>query len=115
MVEFYPISSRDQSRLHQFGKKVSPGIFLGYALIAGEFGKKIFWSQTFEELEKMDASEVHRRDHEFREPTLRREKLVRSEDLSEELQGNWGRSHPTETKDDAEAQKDVWSIQGDFI
>ena len=32
-VECYPISARDQSTLHQFGKKVLPGIFLGYALI----------------------------------------------------------------------------------
>ena len=35
MVEYYPISARDQSRLHQFGKKVLPGIFVGYELIAG--------------------------------------------------------------------------------
>ena len=32
MVENHHISARDQSRLHQFGKKVLPGIFLGYAL-----------------------------------------------------------------------------------
>ena len=25
VVEYYPISARDQSRLHQFGKKVLPG------------------------------------------------------------------------------------------
>ena len=42
MVEYHPISARDQSRLHQFGKKVLPGLFLGFALIAGEFGKEIF-------------------------------------------------------------------------
>ena len=34
MVQYHAISTRDQSRLHQFGKKVLPGIFLGYALIA---------------------------------------------------------------------------------
>ena len=46
MVEYYPISSRDQSRLHQCGKKVLPGIFLGYELIARRvFGKETFWSQ----------------------------------------------------------------------
>ena len=33
MVEYLPISAKDQSRLHQFGKKVLPGIFTGYALI----------------------------------------------------------------------------------
>ena len=39
-----------------------------------------------------------------------------SEDLREELQGNSERSQPTdETKDDAEARKDFWSMEGDFI
>ena len=32
MVEYYPISARDQARLHQFGWKVLPGTFLGYAV-----------------------------------------------------------------------------------
>ena len=32
LVEYYPISAKDQSRIHQFGKKVLPGLFLGYAL-----------------------------------------------------------------------------------
>ena len=31
VVEYYPISARDQSRLHQFGKKVLAGKFLGCA------------------------------------------------------------------------------------
>ena len=34
MVEYHPISAKDLSRLHQFGKKVLPGIFLGYVLYA---------------------------------------------------------------------------------
>ena len=29
LVEYYPISAKDQSRIHQFGKKVFPGLFLG--------------------------------------------------------------------------------------
>ena len=36
MVEHLQISTRDLSRIHQLGKKVLPGIFLGYELIAGE-------------------------------------------------------------------------------
>ena len=36
MVEYHPSSPKDQSRIHQFGKKVSPGIFHGYEPIAGE-------------------------------------------------------------------------------
>ena len=35
LVEYYPSSAKDQSRIHQFGKKVLPGLFLGYALYAG--------------------------------------------------------------------------------
>ena len=33
----------------------------------------------------------------------------------EELQGNSERSQPTETKDDAEARNDFWSVEGAFI
>ena len=28
LVEYYPITAKDQSRIHQFGKKVLPGLFL---------------------------------------------------------------------------------------
>ena len=35
MVEYRPISAKDQSRLHQFGSKVLLGIFLGSALYVG--------------------------------------------------------------------------------
>ena len=34
LVEYYPITAKDQSRIHQFGKKVLPGLFIGYALYA---------------------------------------------------------------------------------
>ena len=34
MIEDDPISAKDLSRLHHFGKKVSPGIFIGYVLYA---------------------------------------------------------------------------------
>ena len=40
MVEYHPISAKDQSRLHQFGAKVLPGTFLGYVLYAGGSGKE---------------------------------------------------------------------------
>ena len=35
MVEYHPISAKDLSRLHQFGPKVLPCIFFGYALKRG--------------------------------------------------------------------------------
>ena len=40
MVEYYPISARDQSRLPQFGKKSFARNILGYASIAGRIWKR---------------------------------------------------------------------------
>ena len=57
-VEYYPISEKDQSRIHQFGKKVLPGLFLGYALYAGGIWKGDVLIADLEELETMDASEI---------------------------------------------------------
>ena len=48
-------SSEDQSRLHQFGPKVLPGIFLGYALHAARIWKGDILVADIEELEKMDC------------------------------------------------------------
>ena len=42
LVEYLPTSERDKARIHQFGRKVLPGIFLGNALIAGGSGKETF-------------------------------------------------------------------------
>ena len=39
MVENHPISAKDQSTIHQFGKKVAPGISPGYELVAGGIWK----------------------------------------------------------------------------
>ena len=61
------------------------------------------------------TAELSGRDNEIRELTLRQEQLVGSEDLRRELHGKTERCQPTETKDDAEARTDFWSIQGDFI
>ena len=59
LVEYYPITAKDQSRIHQFGKKVLPGLFLGYALHAGGIWKGDVLIADFEELETMDASEIY--------------------------------------------------------
>ena len=59
MIEYYPISAKDQSRTHQFGKKVLPGLFLGYALYAGRIWKLDILVADIEELEMMDASEIY--------------------------------------------------------
>ena len=59
LVEYFPISAKDQSRIHQFGKKVLPGLFLGYALYAVRIWKGDKMVADVEELEKMDASEIY--------------------------------------------------------
>ena len=111
MVEYHPFSTRDISRLHQFGKKVFPGIFLGSELIAEGFSKGDILIADLEDLEKLDASEIHLRrinaketqkenefiflvpdgtaklsgsDYEFREPTPRREQTERSLNLQKQ-------------------------------
>ena len=59
LVEHYPISAKDQSIIHQFGKKVFPGLFLGYALYAGGIWKGDVLIADLEELETMDASDIY--------------------------------------------------------
>ena len=56
--EYHPITAKDQSRIHQFGKKVLPGLFLGYALYAVGIWKGDVLIADHEELETMDASEI---------------------------------------------------------
>ena len=52
-------SAKDQSRIHEFGKKVLPGLFLGYALHAGWIWNGDVPIADLEELETMDASEIY--------------------------------------------------------
>ena len=59
LVEYHPITAKDQSRIHQFGKKVLPGLFLGYALYAGGIWKGDVLIADLEELETMGASEIY--------------------------------------------------------
>ena len=46
LVEYHPITAKDQSRIHQFGKKILPTLFLGYAFTRVEFGRVTYWSKT---------------------------------------------------------------------
>ena len=59
MAEYHLISAKDLSRLYQFGSKVLPGIFLGYALHARGIWKGDILVADIEESEKMDASEIY--------------------------------------------------------
>ena len=40
LVEYHPVSAKDISRVHEFGPKVLPGVFLGYVLFAGGSGEE---------------------------------------------------------------------------
>ena len=60
-VEYLPNSKGDTARIHQFGKKVFPGFLKGYASIAGEIWTGDILIADIEELEKLDASEIHPR------------------------------------------------------
>ena len=59
LVKYDPISAKDQPRIRQFGKKVLLGLFLGYALYAVRIWKGDIMVADIEELETMDASEIH--------------------------------------------------------
>ena len=59
LVEYPLFTAKDQSRIHQFGKKVLSGLFLGYALYADGIWKGDILVADVEELETMDASEIY--------------------------------------------------------
>ena len=61
-VDYKQISTRDLKRLHQFGKNVLPGTFLGYEVIAGRIWKGDISIADLEDLETLDA------DHRCRGP-----------------------------------------------
>ena len=68
VVEYHPTSAKGQSGLDQFGTKVLPGIFLGYALYAGEIWKGDIMVADIEELEQTKASELYARRLNAKEP-----------------------------------------------
>ena len=61
MVEYHPISAKYISRLHQFCPKVLPSMFLGYVFYAAGIWIGDIMVADIEELEQMDASELHAR------------------------------------------------------
>ena len=47
LVEYHPITAKNQSRIHQFGKKVLPGYCSSDThCTRGEFGRVTYWLQT---------------------------------------------------------------------
>ena len=59
LVEYHPKTAKDQSRIHQFGKKVFTWIFPRFVLYAGGIWKGDVLIADLEELETMDASEIY--------------------------------------------------------
>ena len=74
LVEYFPITAKDQSRIHQFGKKVLPGIFLEYALYVEGIWKGDVLIADLEELETMDASEIYSKRLSAKEVLFHKEK-----------------------------------------
>ena len=68
--------NKDQSRLHQFGKKVLLVIFLGYELIAGRIWKGHILIADLEDLEKLDASEFYLRRTNTREVLISQKEMI---------------------------------------
>ena len=136
LAEYSPKTAKDQSRIHQFGKKVLPGLFLGCALYAGGICKGDVLDADLEELETMDASEIHskrlnakevifspnkenltpREDQELRH-ILIRHRQIRGEghiDFLGESEGSLPQPHDSFPVA-GEAMNDFWSMSGSFI
>ena len=62
------------SRIHQFGKKVLPGLFTGYALYAVGIWKNDVLVADLEELKTMDASGIYSRRLNAKDVILPKEK-----------------------------------------
>ena len=136
LFEYYPTPAKDQSRIHQFGKKVFPGLFRkGDVLIA-----------DLEELETMDASGIYSKDsmrkrwyfpkqgefifpiadgriktpggdQDLRTSTLIRPRPIRGEghvDFLGESEGSLPQPHDS-LPVAGEAMNDFWSMSGSFI
>ena len=58
-VEYHFIIAKEKTIIHKIGKKVLPGLFLGYALYAGGIWKGDVLVADLEEFETMDASEIY--------------------------------------------------------
>ena len=61
MVECHGISAKDLARLHKFGPNVLAGKFLGYVVSAERIWKGDIMIADIEEMEDMDACELHAR------------------------------------------------------
>ena len=139
MIGYHSISSKDMSRLHRFGKKVLPGVFLGYVLYAGWIWKGDIFVSAMEELEKdgrirnprletpckrSDNSEkwwnFELPDCRWKSKTIWRRTGSENPERGEELEDlrieSDGSPPPQDSLlGDGEARNDFWSISGNYI
>ena len=116
MVEYHPTSAKDLSRLHQFGPKVLPGIFLGYALHAGGIWKGDILVADIEQLEQMDVSEPHARRLNAKEvlTPMRGENFIFPiADGTVKLSGGRSGSEPTLMRDRPDRGEEQGNLQGE--
>ena len=137
VVEYHPITAKDQSRIHQFG---------GYALYEGGIWKGDVLVADLEELETMDASEIYSQrlnakevifpkekgefifpivdgrikllggDQDLRTSTLVRHRPIQGEshiDFLGESEGSLSLRQDS-LPDAGEATNDFWSMSGNF-
>ena len=121
LVEYHPTTAKDQSRIHQFGKKVLPGLFLGYALYAGVIWKGDVLVADLEELETMDASEIYSKRLNAKEVIFPKENGIFIFPIADgrikplgESEGSLPPPHDS-FSDAGEAINDFWSMSGNFI
>ena len=137
LVEYHPITAKDQSRIHQFGKQVLPGLFLGYALYAGGIWKGDVLVADLEELEtEIFAKEVvfpkqgefifpiadgritlSGRDQELRTSRWIRQRPIQGDSHLDFLGESEGSLPPPQDSflDAGEAINDLWSMSGNFM
>ena len=123
LVEYHPLTAKAQSRIHQFGKKVLPGLFLGYALYAGGILKGDVLAADLEELETMDASEIYSKKTQCERGDIsQRKRRIHFSNRRWTNQTSGRRSRPENIHLDTAATNSrrksshlFWSMSGNFI
>ena len=134
MGEYHPITAEDQSRIHQFGKKVLPGLFLGIRSVreVDGFGNVTYWFADLEDLKTMDASEIYSEKLNAKEVILPKRRRIETLGADQDLKTSISIRHrekshyflgesegslpsPHDSFSDAsEAINDFWSMPGNF-
>ena len=143
MIEYHPISAKNQSRLRQLGKRVLPGIFVGYASVAGGIWKgdimiaDIDWGAGKRGRVRSTCSKaqckpsvIAKKSWTFYIPSSRwkskivrkRPRIPRTHSKAGTTSEEWrsekelqGNSERSQPTDERKDDAEVWSMEGDFI